>query len=103
MYAPSVASGVVRVRVQAPAVQVAVPFSDPAPPIVTLMVVELPAAVPQAPPTEVTVAFVESGNVCAAPLTVVRVTAGAVLSTVMAFAPLVPLLAALSAWLAVAV
>ena len=56
---------------------------------------------PHAPPTEVAVTLIESGNVRAVPLTEVRVTIGAVVSTVMALAPLVPVLANVSVWVAV--
>ena len=44
---------------------------------------------------------VVNGNVRTVPLTVVRVTTGAVRSTVMALAPLVPVLPAASVWVAV--
>ena len=56
---------------------------------------------PQAPPTVVTTALVRNGNVRAVPLTVVSVTTGAVLSTVIALAPLVPTLLAVSVCVAV--
>ena len=60
-----------------------------------------PVAPPHAPPTVVTAEFVSSGKVRAVPLTLVSVTTGAVLSTVIALAPLVPTLLALSLWVAV--
>ena len=60
-----------------------------------------PAAVPHAPPTVVAVTLVENGNVRAVPFTVVSVTTGAVASTEIALAPLLPLLAAASVWVAV--
>ena len=49
----------VKVKVQAPAVQAAVPFWVLAPVTATDTVALSPAAVPQAPPTEVTVTLVE--------------------------------------------
>jgi hypothetical protein len=79
-----------------PAVQVAAPFSVPAPVTDTLTVVLSPAAVPHAPPIEVTVALVRNGNVRATPFADVMLTTGAVLSTVMLCAPLVPVLPAVS-------
>ena len=60
-----------------------------------------PAAVPHAPPTAVAVTLIESGNVRAVPFTVVSVTTGSVWSTVIALAPVVPVFAAASVWVAV--
>ena len=56
---------------------------------------------PHAPPTLVATALVRKGNVRAVPLTVVSVTTGAVLSTLIACAPDVPTLLAVSVWVAV--
>ena len=89
------------VYVHAPPVQVAVPFWVAAPVIATLIVAMSPDATPQAPPTVVTETFVEYGNVRTVPLTDVRVTTGAVRSTVTVFVPLVPVFAAASDWVAV--
>ena len=77
------------------------PFSLPAPVTEIETVALSPDAVPHAPPTDVTTAFVRNGNVRAVPLTVVSVTTGAVLSTVIACAPDVPTLLAVSDWVAV--
>ena len=55
LYAPVAESAVVNVKVQAPAVQAAVPFWVLAPVTATDTVAMSPAAVPQAPPTEVAV------------------------------------------------
>ena len=74
--------------------QVAAPFSLAAPVTETETVVLSPDGVPHAPPTVVTIAFVRYGNVRAVPLTEVSVTTGAVLSTVIDCAPLVPVLPA---------
>ena len=77
------------------------PFCVLAPVIATDTVALSPAAVPQAPPTVVTVALVEYGKVRTVPLTVVSVTTGAVVSTVIVWAPLVPVLPAASVCVAV--
>jgi len=69
--------------------------------IATLTVALSPAAEPHAPPNAVTLEFVVYGNVRAVPFTVVSVTTGAVVSTVIALAPLDPLFPAASDWLAV--
>ena len=76
--------------------QVAVPLCVLAPVIETDTVVLTPAAMVHAPPTFVTVAFVVYGKVRAVPFTDVTVTVGADVWTVIAFAPLVPVLAAVS-------
>ena len=81
--------------------QFAAPFSLPAPVTVTDTVAASPVVMPQAPPTVVATALVRNGKVRAVPLTVVSVTTGAVLSTVIAWAPLVPTLLALSDCVAV--
>ena len=60
-----------------------------------------PAAVVHAPPTVVTVALVVYGNVRAVPLTVVSVTIGAAVWIVIDFAPVVPVLPAVSVCVAV--
>ena len=60
-----------------------------------------PDAVPHAPPTVVTVVLVVYGKVRTVPLTVVSVTTGAVRSTVIVCAPLVPRVAAASVCVAV--
>ena len=62
-----------------------------------------PATTPQAPPTAVAVTLIDSGKVRAVPLTVVRVTTGAVASTVITLAPVVPVFAAVSVCVAVIV
>jgi hypothetical protein len=59
--------------------------------------------VPQLPPTVVTGVLRDCGKVAAEPLTVVRVTVGAVRSMVIVFVPLVPVLPAVSPWFATAV
>ena len=69
--------------------------------IATETVVLTPAAVVQAPPRVVTVAFVMNGNVRTVPLTVVRVTVGAAVLTMMFCAPVVPVLVAASVWVTV--
>ena len=76
LYVPVADRAVANVNVQAPAVQVAVPFCVLAPVTATETVALSPAAVPQAPPTEVTVTLVVNGNVRAVPLTDVSVTTG---------------------------
>ena len=86
-YAPSAESTVVGVNVQAPVVQVAVPFCVLAPRIATDTVGVHPAAVVQVPPTVVTVAFVVNGKVRAVPLTVVMATTGAAVLMVIVCAP----------------
>ena len=70
----------VKVKVQAPAVQAAVPFCVLAPVTATDTVGLSPATVPQAPPTDVAVRLVENGKVRAVPLTDVSVTTGGVVS-----------------------
>src|SRR5262245_25263993 len=89
------------VYVQTPAEQVAVPFWVAAPVTATFTVVESPAAVPHAPATDVMLVLVLKGNVRTVPLTVVSVMTGAVRSTVIVWAPLVPVFAAPSDWVAV--
>jgi hypothetical protein len=84
------------VYVQAPAVHGAVPFSVPAPATAMATVAVSPAAVPHAPPTVVALALSDSGKVRAVPLTVVSVTIGSVRSTLMTWAPVVPVLPAAS-------
>ena len=102
-YAPLTARLLTNVYVHAPATHAEAPFSLPAPVTETDTVGVSPLATPHAPPTVVATAFVRKGNVRAVPLTVVSVTTGSVLSTVMAWAPLVPTLLALSDWVAVTV
>src|SRR5262249_54338772 len=77
------------------------PFWVPAPVTATVMVPLSPETVLQAPPTDVTVTLVEYGKVRATPFTCVSVTTGAVWSIVTVWAPLVPVLPALSACVAV--
>ena len=89
------------VKVQAPVVQVAVPFWVLAPRIATDTVGFTPAAVVQVPPTVVTVVFVMKGNVRAVPFTVVIATTGAAVLIVIDCAPLVPVFAAVSVCVAV--
>jgi hypothetical protein len=101
VYVPLAASAVANVYVQLPDAHVAAPFSLPAPPTVTDTVELSPEAVPQTPPTVVEAVFVVNGNVRAVPLTVVSVTVGAVLSTVIACAPLEPVFPAVSDCVAV--
>ena len=88
-------------KVHALAAQAAVPLCVLAPVIDTETVVFTPAAVVQAPPTVVTVAFVEYGKVRAVPFTDVSVTTGALVWIVMVLAPLVPTLLAVSVCVAV--
>src|SRR4051812_1157636 len=98
---PSLASAVVGVNVHAPVVQAAVPFCVLAPAIAIDTVGFTPAAVVHVPPTVVAVVLVMNGKVRAVPLTVVSATTGAAVLTVIDCAPLVPLLAAVSVWVAV--
>ena len=100
---PLAASGLENVYVQAPAVQGAVPFSELGPLAAIATVAASPAAMPHAPPIAVAVTLIESGNVRAVPFTVVSVTTGNVRSTVIALAPVVPVFAAVSVWVAVIV
>jgi hypothetical protein len=102
-YTPSVASAVVGVKVQALAVQAAVPFCELAPVIETFTVALTPAAVVQAPPMVVTVTFVVYGNVREVPLTVVMETVGAAVLIVIDCAPEVPVFPAVSVCVAVTV
>ena len=95
------ASELTNVYVHAPAVQFAAPFSLPAPVTAIDTVAASPDVTPQAPPTLVATTLVRKGKVRAVALTVVSVTTGAVLSTVMASVPEVPTLLALSVWVAV--
>ena len=60
-----------------------------------------PVATPHAPPTLVATAFVRNGKVRTVPFTLVSVTTGAVLSTVIDWAPEVPTLLTLSVCVAV--
>src|SRR3954453_21248001 len=60
-----------------------------------------PAAVVHAPLTVATVALVVKGKVRAVPLTLVMVTVGAAVWIVIALAPLLPTLLAVSVWVAV--
>ena len=83
-------------NVQALVVHVAVPFCVLAPLMAIDTVVLTPAAVVHAPPRVVTVAFVVYGNVRAVPFTCVRVTVGALVFTVIACAPVVPVFVAVS-------
>ena len=99
LYRPSV----VGVKFQTPALHAGVPLRVLAPVIDTDTVAASPGNAPHAPPMVVTVAFVVYGNVRAVPFTLVSVTTGAVLSTVIDFAPLVPVFPAVSAWVAVTV
>src|SRR5262249_6583096 len=62
-----------------------------------------PERTPHAPPTDVTIAFVRYGNVRAVPFTVVMLTTGAVLSTMMFCGFVVPVLPAVSDCVAVTV
>ena len=102
LYVPFADSAVVGVKVHTPAQHVAVPFCVLVPVIATDTVAASPAAVPQTPLSVVTVAFVTYGNERTVPLTVVRVTTGAVVSTVIALAPLFAAVRrALSVWVAV--
>ena len=91
----------VGVKVHAPVVQVAVPFCVLAPRIATDTVGLTPAAVVQVPPKVVTVVLVMNGKVRAVPLTVVIATIGAAVLMVIVCAPLVPVLVAVSVWVAV--
>ena len=92
---------VVGVNVHAPRSHGAVPFCVLAPVMATETDAGSPAAVPHAPPTVVTVELVTNGNERAVPFTVVRVTTGAVVSTVIDLAPLLAELAAASVCVAV--
>jgi hypothetical protein len=91
----------VGVKVQALAVQAAVPFCVLAPVIDTLTVGFTPAPVVQPPPMEVTVPLVEYGNVRATPLTVPMETTGAAVLIVIDCAPDVPVFPAVSVCVAV--
>jgi hypothetical protein len=91
------------VYVQLPALHGAVPFCVAGPVIEIATVALSPAPVEHAPPTDVTEAFVEKGNVRGVPLTVVIVTAGAVTSMTIDCPPLVPVFPALSVCVAVTV
>ena len=91
-YAPPAENAGARVYAQLPALHGAVPFCVPAPASATETDATSPTAAPHVPPTLCTGALVVYGNVRGAPLTLVRVTAGAVLSTVMLCAPLEPVL-----------
>ena len=88
-------------KVQALALQAAVPFWLLAPVIATVTVAFTPAAVVHAPPRVVTVALVKYGNVRAVPFTVVSVTVGAAVLIVIDCAPDVPVLPAVSDCVAV--
>ena len=90
-------------NVHAPAVHGAVPFCVLAPVTPTATVAVSPGAVPHAPPTEVTAAFVTKGNVRAVPFTVVKVTTGDVASMVSDLAPELPVLPAASVCVALSV
>src|SRR5262245_62738557 len=83
--------------------QLAAPFSLPAPLTVTETIVLSPERTPHAPPTDVTTWLVRYGNVRTVPFTDVSETTGTVLSTVMLCAPLVPVLPAVSDCVAVTV
>jgi hypothetical protein len=91
------------VYVHAPAEQVAEPFCVAVPVIATLTVEASPEAVPHAPPTVVMLVLVVYGKLRIVPFTVVSVTTGAVASTLMVCAPLVPVFEAASPWVAVIV
>src|SRR3954447_7900970 len=82
------------VYVHTPAEHGAVPFCVAVPVIATDTVATSPAAIPQPPLTVVTDVFVTYGNERTVPFTVVRVRTGAVVSTVIAFAPVLALFAA---------
>src|SRR5262245_54229929 len=97
------ASALLKVYVQAPAVHAAVPFSVPAPVTAIATVAVSPAAVPHPPLTDVALTFSDSGNVRAVPFTEVSVTIGCVRSTLIVCAPVVPVFAAASVWVAVIV
>ena len=84
------------VYVHTPAEHGAVPLWVAVPVTATLTVAGSPAAVPHAPLTVVTDEFVVYGNERAVPFTDVSATSGAVLSTVIVWAPLVPVLPAVS-------
>src|SRR5262245_65396387 len=83
--------------------QLATPFSLPAPVTLTETFVLSPASTPHAPPTDVATWLVRYGNVRTVPFTEVSVTIGVVLSTMMFRAPVVPVLPAVSDWVAVTV
>jgi hypothetical protein len=101
VYVPSVENAVVGVKFHALDEQVAVPLCVLAPVIETLIVVLTPAAVVQDPPKVVTVWLVAYGNVRVVPLTEDKVMVGAAVWTVIDFAPDVPVLPAVSDWVAV--
>ena len=100
-YAPSAASAVVGVNDHALAEHAAEPFWVLAPVIATDTVGFTPAAVVHAPPNVDTVAFVTNGKVRAVPFTVVKVTVGAAVFSVIDCAPLEPVLPAVSDCVAV--
>ena len=87
-------------NVQALALQAAVPFWLLAPEMATLTVVFTPAAVVHTPPIVLTVVFVMNGNVRTVPFTEVSVTVGAAVLMTIVCAPLVPVLPAVSDWVA---
>src|SRR5262249_51496481 len=97
------ASGLLNVYSHTPALHGAVPFSVPLPVTATATVAPSPASVPHAPPTVVPVTFSDSGKVRAVPLTFVSVTTGAVRSTLITWAPVVPVLPAASVCVTVTV
>ena len=79
----------------------AAPFCVAEPVMETFTVGVSPEAVPHAPLIVATATLVMYGNVRMVPLTAVSVTTGAVVSTVIVFAPLVPELPPLSSCVAV--
>jgi hypothetical protein len=95
--------GVAIVNAHTPAVHGVVPLCTDGPAIEIATVALSPAAVPHVPPSAVTFAFVEYGNVRGVPLTLVAVTAGAAVSIVIVRGVLVPVLPSVSLWLAVTV
>src|SRR5262245_11684926 len=101
VYTPFADNGIVGVMAPAWAMQRAVPFCVVAPVIATDTVAFTPVAVVHAPASVVTVALVVNGNVRATPFTVVSVTVGAVVCTVITFGPEVPVFPAVSDCVAV--
>jgi hypothetical protein len=100
-YVPDAESAGDGAKLQLPAVHGAVPFWVAAPVIAMETVGLSPAAVPHAPDTAATVDAVVYGKVRGVPLTLVSVTAGAVVSMMTVCAPLEPVLPPLSVCVAV--
>jgi hypothetical protein len=90
MYEPCADNAVGGVVVQTPDEHRAPPLSLAAPLTDQLTIASSPAAVPHAPPIEVTSWFVKSGNDTDVPFTFVSETTGAVLSIVTDLLPLEP-------------